>query len=348
MLLEPFDESFSPTLLIHCAPVKPFDSIAREAAQRGPGTCLSLRTPISSQFLQSWSGRLGLALNGSEHRGKLAAHRFGGLRDAVHRGMTTVATCVMLALARPDAGAAASSHGERPAHSESTILSAGPWSGHIREAAKRFAIPERLLRGVIQIESFGDVRALSSKGAMGLMQIMPATWEELRIKYRLGDDPYKPRDNILAGAAYLREMLDSFGRSGFLAAYNAGPGRYKEHLSAGRPLPRETVDYVRKLAPLLNGAVPSPRRARQGRGRASSLGATIFAHPHDIGNAAASGGNGYAETIFTAIHSPAMRSPMGNPVADLTATEPRPGETDFQSNHAVCGLFTQPSLAISR
>jgi hypothetical protein len=254
----------------------------------------------------------------------------------------------MLAFAAPEAGAAASSHGERPAHSETTILSAGQWSRHIREASKRFAIPERLLRGVMHVESVGDVRALSSKGAMGLMQIMPATWEELRIKYRLGDDPYQPRDNILAGAAYLREMLDSFGRSGFLAAYNAGPGRYKEHLSTGRPLPRETVDYVRKLAPLINGAGPSPTCARQGGGRASSLGAAIFAHTRDVRNAAASDGNGYAETIFTAIHSLTMRSLVGNSVADLTAIEPRPGQTSFQSDRAVPGLFAQRSSSASR
>lgn len=340
MLLEPFDESFSPTLLIHCAPVKTFDPTAREAAKRRPDTCLWLRTPISSQFWQSRFDWRAPALNGSEHRRRLAAHRFCGLRDAAHRGMTTFAACVMLGFVAPETGAAASCAGERPAHSESTTLSAGPWSRHIREASKRFAIPEQLLRGIMHVESVGDVRALSCKGAMGLMQIMPATWQELRIKYRLGDDPYQPRDNILAGAAYLREMLDSFGRSGFLAAYNAGPGRYTEHLLTGRPLPRETVDYVRKLAPLLDGAVLTPRRARQG--------ATIFPHPHDIRNAAASDGNGYAETIFAAIYSFAMRSPMGDPAADLTAIEPQPGETDFQSNHAVSGLFAQPSLAISR
>ncbi|MER8758781.1 lytic transglycosylase domain-containing protein [Mesorhizobium sp. M0976] len=258
--------------------------------------------------------------------------------------MTRIATCVVLAFATPEARADACSHGELSAHS----LSAGPWTRHIQEAAKRFAIPDRLLSGVMHVESVGDVRALSSKGAMGLMQIMPATWEELRIKHRLGDDPYQPRDNILAGAAYLREMLDSFGRSGFLAAYNAGPGRYKEHLSTGRPLPRETVDYVRKLAPLINDAVPSPRCARQGRDRASSRSTALFAHTNDIRKAAALNGNGYADTTFAAIHSSAMQSLMGNSVADLTAIEPWPGETPFWPNPAVPGLFAQPSLTISR
>lgn len=84
---------------------------------------------------------------------------------------------------------------------------------------------------------------------MGLMQIMPGTWTDLRARYALGADPYGPRDNILAGAAYLRELYQRFGVPGFLAAYNAGPGRYENHLATGRPLPDETQEYVAKLAP---------------------------------------------------------------------------------------------------
>ncbi|MDP1908451.1 MAG: lytic transglycosylase domain-containing protein, partial [Hyphomicrobium sp.] len=120
------------------------------------------------------------------------------------------------------------------------------------EAARRFGIPERWLRAVMRAESAGDVRAISSAGAIGLMQIMPATWAELRVRHRLGRDPYDPRDNILAGAAYLREMYDRYGSPGFLAAYNAGPGRYEEYL-AGRPLPAETRAYVAALVPSFGG-----------------------------------------------------------------------------------------------
>jgi hypothetical protein len=93
---------------------------------------------------------------------------------------------------------------------------------------------------------------------MGLMQIMPDTWAELRTLHRLGRDPYDPRDNILAGAAYLREMHDRYGSPGFLAAYNAGPRRYDEYL-AGRPLPAETRAYVAALVPLFGGGeLPGP------------------------------------------------------------------------------------------
>ncbi len=102
-------------------------------------------------------------------------------------------------------------------------------------------------------ESAGDARAVSHKGAMGLMQIMPDTWSALRMRYGLGRDPFDPRDNILAGAAYLREMHDRYGSPGFLAAYNAGPQRYDEYLAGVRALPAETRAYVAMLAPLIGG-----------------------------------------------------------------------------------------------
>ncbi len=126
-----------------------------------------------------------------------------------------------------------------------------PYSVHIAEAAQRFRIPERWIRAVMQVESAGRVRAVSSAGAMGLMQIMPETWAGLRIRHRLGRDAFDPRDNILGGTAYLREMYDRFGSPGFLAAYNAGPERYRQHLDTGRALPRETRVYIATLLPML-------------------------------------------------------------------------------------------------
>lgn len=106
----------------------------------------------------------------------------------------------------------------------------------------------------MQAESRGVVRAVSPTGAMGLMQIMPDTWAELRSRYGLGPDPYDPHDNIIAGTAYLRELLDRFGEPGFLAAYNAGPSRYEEHLTMGRPLPSETLSYISAITSLRDSA----------------------------------------------------------------------------------------------
>jgi len=124
----------------------------------------------------------------------------------------------------------------------------------VDEASRRFSIPVPWIRSVLQVESGGNAQALSPKGAMGLMQIMPETYAALRKAFGLGADPYQPRDNIMAGAAYLREMLDVYGTSGFLAAYNAGPARYAEHLATGEPLPEETQIYLSRLDPMLSGA----------------------------------------------------------------------------------------------
>jgi hypothetical protein len=117
----------------------------------------------------------------------------------------------------------------------------------IAEAAARFNIPIAWIKAVMSVESAHDPQATSPKGAMGLMQIMPKTYADLRAKHGLGGDPYNPRDNILAGTAYLREMHDRYGSPGFLAAYNAGPDRYENYLTRGHGLPAETRAYVSKV-----------------------------------------------------------------------------------------------------
>ncbi len=134
------------------------------------------------------------------------------------------------------------------------VLEAGEqqsFNAHIVEAGQRFGIPASWISAVIEVESAGNPRAVSSAGAMGLMQIMPGTWAVLRRAHGFGDDPFDPRENILAGTAYLRAMYDRFGSPGFLAAYNAGPARYEDYLSSGRPLPTETRNYLAVLEPII-------------------------------------------------------------------------------------------------
>lgn len=128
-----------------------------------------------------------------------------------------------------------------------------PFAAFVAEASQRFGVPAAWIRALMRVESADDTRAVSPKGAMGLMQLMPDTWVYLRARYRLGSDPFDPRDNIIAGTAYMRELYDRYGAPGFLAAYNAGPGRYDEHLANGHPLPAETRAYVAQLAPLVGG-----------------------------------------------------------------------------------------------
>jgi D-alanyl-D-alanine carboxypeptidase len=131
-----------------------------------------------------------------------------------------------------------------------------PWGPYIREASGRFGVPENWVRRVMRQESGGQEDVISWAGAMGLMQVMPDTYDGLRERYNLGDDPFDPHNNILAGTAYLREMYDRFGSPGFLAAYNAGPNRLDSYLNSGRPLPAETINYVASIAPLLGSERP--------------------------------------------------------------------------------------------
>ncbi|WP_066682465.1 lytic transglycosylase domain-containing protein, partial [Sphingomonas sp. CCH9-E2] len=123
------------------------------------------------------------------------------------------------------------------------------WRPLTTEAAQRFGLPVAWIERVMQAESGGRTMLqgrpiVSRAGAMGLMQLMPGTWAEMRAALGLGSDPFDPRDNILAGTAYLRRMYDRFGYPGMFAAYNAGPGRYAAYLAGRQPLPGETIAYL--------------------------------------------------------------------------------------------------------
>lgn len=185
---------------------------------------------------------------------------------------------------RPDTASAQSAPVAGPAVAD-------PWADDIAEAAQRFAIPARWIRAVMAAESTGDPAALSPKGAIGLMQVMPATWDELRARHRLGNDPWTQHDNVLAGTAYLREMHDRYGSvDAMLAAYNAGPGRYDNHLVTGRALPSETVDYVAKIMQMIDGKVPiagtGSRRTRPSWSRAPLFAGRSIGHAQDDPEAA--------------------------------------------------------------
>ncbi len=167
-----------------------------------------------------------------------------------------------------------------------------PWGPYIREASQRYDFPEGWIRAVMRQESGGHEYingslTTSASGAIGLMQVMPETYANLRDRYGLGPDPYYPRDNIMAGTAYLKELYNRFGSPGFLAAYNGGPQRLADHLATGRPLPSETVAYVAAIGPRI-GAPSSVPGGSGGYAVAASTAATDALNRQAL--AAATGG----------------------------------------------------------
>jgi hypothetical protein len=186
------------------------------------------------------------------------------------------------------------------------------YAEHIAEASRRFGVPVAWIRAVIRAESAGEPRAVCSAGAMGLMQIMHATWADLRARYGLGRDPYDPHDNILAGTAYLRELHNRYGSPGFLAAYNAGPGRYEESL-AGRPLPAETRAYIALLAPIIDGLGRTNPTALAEIDRSAWTRAPLFI--------AQSGRTSATASVST--DRPSDSAPAASAVRDVSAIEPQ-------------------------
>jgi len=127
----------------------------------------------------------------------------------------------------------------------------------IEEHASRIGVRKDLVRAVIQVESAFNPRAVSSKGAMGLMQLMPATARQFGVA-----NAFNPDENVRGGVAYLRQLLDRYEGDErlALAAYNAGPGAVDRH---GQTVPpyRETRDYVSRVNGLAGGGVRSASRA---------------------------------------------------------------------------------------
>ena len=130
------------------------------------------------------------------------------------------------------------------------------WDSVITEASQRFHVPAAWIRAVMRQESGGRTMLAANKpivsraGAVGLMQVLPSTYDQMAEQHELGDDPFDARDNIMAGAAYLRWLHQRYGFPKMFAAYNAGPGRVEQ----GGRLPAETRAYVGGITKTLKSA----------------------------------------------------------------------------------------------
>ena len=129
-----------------------------------------------------------------------------------------------------------------------------PYDAAINEQARRQGVAEDLVRAVIQVESAFNPYAVSNKGAMGLMQLMPATATELGVK-----DPFDPEQNIRGGVKYLKQLLVRYDNKVelALAAYNAGIGNVEKYGAV--PPFKETRNYVNKITQAAPSAPPAPK-----------------------------------------------------------------------------------------
>ncbi|HEY2033217.1 MAG TPA: lytic transglycosylase domain-containing protein [Rhizomicrobium sp.] len=136
------------------------------------------------------------------------------------------------------------------------------WDPFVAAAARRFAVPKTWLYAVMQLESGGCTMLsqtrpiVSSAGAMGLMQLMPDTYGEMRRQIGLGADPFDPHDNIFAAAAYLHWLKTKYGYPAMFAAYNDGPGNLEARLRDAGLLPQETQNYLIRINAKLSPGTP--------------------------------------------------------------------------------------------
>ncbi|MBV8800759.1 MAG: lytic transglycosylase domain-containing protein [Alphaproteobacteria bacterium] len=144
------------------------------------------------------------------------------------------------------------------------------WQPAIEEASARFHVPASWIRAVMQMESGGrtmttpDKPITSPVGAVGLMQLMPGTYDEMRQQYKLSPNAFDPHDNIMAGAAYLRWLRAKYGFPAMFVAYNDGPGNLEAHQGHGRVLPQETRNYISKICAMLGVAAGTATTASTG------------------------------------------------------------------------------------
>jgi hypothetical protein len=200
------------------------------------------------------------------------------------------------------------------------------WTPLIQEASRRFNVSGQWIRAVIMIESGGrtmltPTRPITSPaGAMGLMQLMPGTWQQMRRAYGLGTDPYDPHDNILAGTAVLAVLYKQYGYPTMFAAYNDGPGMLAAHAALGQALPAETENYVRNIASILStGVLHRAGGARSLARLTRPDGSAVMVDASAVVSIRAALPGEYAPTVQSVVAIGRMRQGVRESVAAATA-----------------------------
>jgi soluble lytic murein transglycosylase-like protein len=199
------------------------------------------------------------------------------------------------------------------------------WETYIGEAAQRFAIPQEWIRAVMRSESGGRTMLngqpiTSVAGAMGLMQLMPGTYSDMRQRYGLGNDSYDPHDNVLAGTAYLRLMYQQYGYPGLFAAYNAGPARFEGYLLRGKSLPSATLSYVGGIVPGVETTM-----ARSGPANRNATSNAVLPVPNNHRAAP-------NQRLFFALNQPPNAQFLTSNETEIPQKLPRASTTNIASN----------------
>jgi len=197
------------------------------------------------------------------------------------------------------------------------------WQPYVGKAAHRAGVPAAWINAVMRVESggrtmlTGSQRMVSAKGAMGLMQLLPQTYEDMRAQYRLGADPFEPRDNISAGAGYLRFLRGKYGYPTMFAAYNAGPGQVEDIMGGSKKLPAETRAYVARIGEIL------------GKGRDGAMidaikltrpdGESVLVDPLAVGSVRAPLPGEYDDSVQAVLAMGRLTQAVREPVATVAA-----------------------------
>ena len=197
------------------------------------------------------------------------------------------------------------------------------WHPITAKAAKRFDVPLIWINAVMRLESGGrtmlgeNQRMISDKGALGLMQVLPGTFAEMREQYGLGDDVFDPKNNINAGAAYLKWLRGKYGFPTMFAAYNAGPGSVEAVMAHTKVLPAETRSYMAGINKILGGGadgvlINSAQLTRPD-------GTTVLIDPIAVNSIRAVSPGEYTAGVQTVITAGRLRQGVKEDLATVTA-----------------------------